>query len=109
MIVSTNVQELQNVQKAIERLQKERPAQFQQFKNIIELTRQLQYGFQYLGCLLMDESISEFQPKVEDSYVQSIFQREVNELKKAHAFDQVKELLATYKEVSYDHICKIVL
>lgn len=109
MLISANVHELQDVQTAIDHLQKEQPTQYQQFRNIVELARQLQYSFQYLGCLLMDEDPSRFQPRTEDSYVHSIFQREINAVKKDHSFDEVEQLLARYKDISYDHICKLVL
>ncbi|MFD2657361.1 MULTISPECIES: hypothetical protein [Gracilibacillus] len=109
MLISASKQHLQDIQVAIEQLKAEDPDQFEQFKNIITLTRQLQYSFQYLGCLIMDEDPSGFLPKVQDSYVLSIYEREIEKLKEEHSLDKVKQILATYKEVSYDHICKLLL
>ncbi|WP_208586782.1 hypothetical protein [Gracilibacillus suaedae] len=109
MLISVNKQKLQDLQYAIRQLKTEHPAQFEQFRNIIMLTRQLQYSFQYLGCLLMDEETSDFLPEVKDSYVLSIYEREIDKIKQEHSMDKVQQLLANYKEASYDHICKLLL
>ncbi|SFL53333.1 hypothetical protein SAMN04487943_10297 [Gracilibacillus orientalis] len=109
MLISANKKNLQDVQYAIQDLKAEDPAQFVQFKNVISLTRQLQYSFQYLGCLIMDEDASEFSPEVQNSYVLSIYQQEIDKLKKEYCLDKVQQLLATYQEVSYHHICKLIL
>ncbi|QGH33895.1 hypothetical protein GI584_07620 [Gracilibacillus salitolerans] len=109
MLISASKQNLQDVQIAIEKLKEEHPDQFEQFKNIIKLTRQLQYSFQYLGCVVMDEDPSDFLPEVQDIYVLSIYKRELAKLKQGHGLDKVQQLLASYKEVSYDHICKLIL
>ncbi|SFA95205.1 hypothetical protein SAMN04488072_104108 [Lentibacillus halodurans] len=109
MLISANAQELQRVKQAIERLKENEPVQYQQFKNVINLTRQLQYSFQYLGCLIMNDDPREFEPRLQDGYVLSIYKNEIENLKQKQPIDAVQELLAAYKRVSYDHICKLVL
>ncbi len=77
MLISATIHELQNVRHAIENLKENEPVQYQQFKNIISLTRQLQYSFQYLGCLVMDDDPSEFEQHVQNGYVLSIYKSEI--------------------------------
>src|SRR5690625_3322239 len=109
MLISANVHELQDVQTAIDHLQQEQPTQYQQSRNIVALARQVHYSFQYVVCLFVDQDPSRFQARTEDSYVHSIFQRVINAVKKDDSFDEVEQLRARYKDISYDHICKLVL
>ncbi|WP_163538015.1 hypothetical protein [Gracilibacillus sp. YIM 98692] len=109
MIISTNIQELYQAKHAINQLKSENPISYQKFIHAIQLTRQLQYGFQYMGCLLNGDDPSNFSPTDQDSYVLTIYEQEINKLKYDRDFDAVKRLLESHKHVSYDYICKLIL
>lgn len=55
MLVSANYDDLMDAKLAIKNLSTTEPSIYQMFLNIVELTRQLNYGYQYMGKLLMDE------------------------------------------------------
>src|SRR5581483_8095547 len=109
MVVSSSFDELKNAQIAIANLNATKPSIYKEFLNIIHLTRQLQFGYQYMGSLLMDEDPDEFRPKLQDDYVLSIYHREIEKLKADERFPEIKELLNSYKQISYAKICKLIL
>ena len=109
MVIATSYKELINAQMAIENFIETKPFIYEKFINIIKLTRQFQYGYQYMGSLIMDEDPSKFQPMSQDDYVLSIYQREIEKLKTDNRFLDLKQLLKTYKPVSYANISKLAL
>ncbi|UOQ49746.1 hypothetical protein MUN88_06610 [Gracilibacillus caseinilyticus] len=109
MIVTSSFQDLHVVKTDLAKLQGDYPNQFTKFINAIKLTRQLQYGFQYMGCLIMGEDAHRFLPQAQTSYVLSIYEREMEKLKKDVDFSEVRQLLWNHKQISYDNICKLAL
>ncbi|MGG1679565.1 hypothetical protein ACIFOT_28170 [Neobacillus sp. NRS-1170] len=109
MLVSANYDDLNDAKMAIEHLGQTKPSIYYMFLNIIELTRQLNYGYQYMGALLMDEDPSEFKPAGQDEYVLSVYQKEIEKLKGDQKFYELKQLLKEYQQVSYANISKLAL
>ncbi|WP_423800609.1 hypothetical protein [Neobacillus sp. SAB-20_R2A] len=109
MLVSSDYDELKDAQMAIANLHTTKPSIYEKFINIIQLTRQLQYGYQYMGALLMDEEPSEFEPQFQDEYVLSIYHKEIEKLKDDERFPELKQLLNSYKQLSYANISKLAL
>lgn len=109
MLTSSSFNDLQNAKSAIENFKTASPTLFQKFMNAIFLTRQLQYGFQYMGCLVMDEDPNKFCPNSQDDYVLFVYQQEIETLKADSKVQELKKLLATYKQISYANICKLAL
>lgn len=109
MIVTSSFNELKDTQMAIENLNATKPSIYRKFLNIIKLTRQFQYGYQYMGSLIMDEDSSKFHPMSQDDYVLSVYHREIEKLKTDNKFFDLKQFLKTYKQVSYANISKLAL
>ncbi|MGY0693903.1 hypothetical protein ACW2QC_14130 [Virgibacillus sp. FSP13] len=109
MLATSSINELLCAQREIENFKMAKPALFQKFMNAIHLTRQLQYGFQYLGCLILDENPSEFRPDAQDDYVLSVYQQEIEKLKEDSKAHDLKQLLSTYQQIGYGKICKLAL
>ncbi|PLS02222.1 hypothetical protein [Neobacillus cucumis] len=109
MLVSANYEDLIDAKMAIEHLSETKPSIYHMFLNIIELTRKLNFGYQYMGALLMDEDPSEFKPVGQDDYVLSVYQEEIEKLKKDEKFSELKQLLKEYEQVSYANISKLAL
>lgn len=109
MIVTSSFNELKDTQMAIENLNATKPSIYRKFLNIIKLTRQFQYGYQYMGSLIMDEDSSKFHPMSQDDYVLSVYHREIDKLKTDNKFFDLKQFLKTYKQVSYANISKLAL
>lgn len=109
MVVAPCLNELLNIQQEIEKLNQTKPTLFQKFINVIQLTRQLQYGYQFMGALLMDEDPSNFYPVSQDDYVLSVYEHEIEKLKTDSRFQELKQLLTKYRELSYVNISKLAL
>lgn len=109
MVISTNLFELKHAQEAMEELQATKPSIFQKFMNIIQLTRQFQYGYQFMGSLIMDEDPIKYHPMSQDDYVLSVYLGEIEKLKKADQFAELKQLLRQYQNLSYFIISKLAL
>jgi len=109
MLVSANYEDLLDAKMAIENLSETKPSIYHMFLNIIELTRQLNFGYQYMGALLMEEDPSEFKPVGQDDYVFSVYQEEIEKLKRDEKFSELKQLLKEYQQVSYANISKLAL
>lgn len=57
----------------------------------------------------MDEDPGKFQPKFQDDYVLSIYHQEIEKLKADKRFPELKQLLHSYKHISYANISKLAL
>lgn len=98
-----------NAKSAIEELKATKPTLYKRFVHIIHLTRQMQFKFQYMGCLIMDEDPSKFRPKFLDDYVLIVYQNEIEKLKADNQVLELKQLLAVYKMVGYAKLCELVM
>lgn len=109
MLVTPNIDDLKEAKIAIENLSETKPSIYHMFLHIIELTRRFNYGYQYMGALLMDEETREFEPLKQDDYVLSVYHHEIEKLKKDEKFPELKQLLKKYQQVSYANISKLAL
>lgn len=109
MLVTANYDDLKYAKIAIENLCATKPSIYQKFLNIIELTRRFNYGYEYMGSLLMDEDSSHFKPIAQDDYVLSVYHQEIDKLKNDPKFLEIKQLLKEYHPVSYANISKLAL
>ncbi|MCM3759914.1 hypothetical protein M3212_03825 [Alkalihalobacillus oceani] len=110
MLTVSSYQEVHTAKEAIERFRQAKPGLFQKFLNVIHLTRQLQYGYQYMGALIMEENAAEqFQPQAQADYVLAVYKREIEQLKADSKIQELKQFLAANRQVSYAHLSKLAL
>ncbi|WP_404321770.1 hypothetical protein LG298_14930 [Cytobacillus firmus] len=109
MLTTSSYDQLKNAQMAIGKLKDAKPSIYRKFINIIKLTRQLQFGYQYMGALIMDEDPGKFNSTSKDDYVLSVYYREIEKLKTDKKFLDLQQLLKTYKQLSYANISKLAL
>ncbi|MBU8729808.1 hypothetical protein KM915_07035 [Cytobacillus oceanisediminis] len=109
MLTTSSYDQLKNAQMAIGNLKDAKPSIYRKFINIIKLTRQLQFGYQYMGALIMDEDPGKFNSTSKDDYVLSVYYREIEKLKTDKKFLDLQQFLITYKQLSYANISKLAL
>lgn len=109
MIITSSYEELLDAKRAIASFRATKPEEYKQFKRIIQLTRQLQFNFQYMGCLIMDEDPTKYRPRVNDDYILNVYKREINKLKEDPKSQDIKALLGAYKQIGYGKICELIL
>ncbi|PPA71079.1 hypothetical protein [Jeotgalibacillus proteolyticus] len=109
MLVSASMNDLLSAQEDIDKLKAEKPEVHKKFTNIVYLTRQLQFNYQYMGCLLMDEESGDFCPGHQTDYVVNVYHNEIQKLKSNSKIEPVKQLLTEYKEMGYGNLCKLLI
>jgi hypothetical protein len=109
MLTTSSFSELMGVKQKLNELEAVKPAVYHQFVHTIHLTRQLQFKFQYMGSLIMDEAAESYAPKVRDSYVLDLYKDEIDKLKSFDAIAELKQLLAAYNTIGYGAICELVI
>lgn len=109
MLVHSSIDNLLQAQEAIEKLKQKKPTRYQHFLNIIRLTRQLQFGFQYMGRLLMGEEPETSGGDSSEDYVLTVYKREINKFKANGTAEELHTLLDACKPLSYAAICKLML
>ncbi|API92012.1 hypothetical protein J32TS6_24510 [Virgibacillus pantothenticus] len=109
MIITSSYQELIDAKRAIAAFKATKPEEYRQFQRIIHLTRQLQFNFQYMGCLIMGEDSSKYRPQVNDDYILTVYNREVGKLKADPKAKDIKALLSAYKQIGYGKLCELIL
>jgi len=109
MIMTSSFNELMQAKHAIEELKTEKPVVYKKFAHIIHLTYQLQFKFQYMGSLIMDEDSTKHCPKVQDDYVLNVYQTEIKKLKADDEVLNLKQLLAEYRQIGYAKLSDLVM
>ncbi len=109
VLITTNYNQLVEAKGSLSELQRKDERLYESFKNIVELTRQLQFSYQYMGAILMDEETSKYSPKTSSKYIVNLFKRELKMVKEQENFDQLQQLFENHKRVSYTNIAKLVL
>ena len=109
MLTTTSFSELVHAKKEINALKVKKPTVFKQFVHIIHLTRQMQFKFQYMGSLIMDEDPSAFRPIIKDDYVLTVYQQEIAKLKSNSKATALKQLLADHQSMGYATLSDLVL
>ncbi|GAB3045039.1 hypothetical protein [Virgibacillus ainsalahensis] len=108
MVITTSLSELTAANEEINQLQKAKPTLYEKLSELIQLTRQLQFKYQYMGCLLMDEDSDKFSPEVHVEYIIRLYRQEVEKLKADSTFDDLKGLLSNYRQVGYCNLCQLI-
>src|SRR5699024_4755720 len=90
-------------------LKTEKPVVYKKYAHIIHLTYQLQFKYQYMGSLIMDEDSTKHCPKVQDDYVLHVYQTETIKLKADDEVVNLKQLMAEYKQLGYAKLSDLVM
>lgn len=108
MIAISNLEDLHSIKEALERINKYQPNLFEKWLHVINLTRQLQFRYHYMGCLLTNEDPGRFVPKCAPS-VLSLYKSEIAKLKEDKEAETLLQLLHDYSKVGYSQISLLTL
>ncbi|TQS74162.1 hypothetical protein DX933_12610 [Ornithinibacillus gellani] len=109
MIATTSFGELLEAKQALEYVKSEEPIYYKRFVQVLQLTRQLQYKFQYMCSLLVDEDPGRSRPVNQNEYVLQLYQEELTKLKRSTETHAIKHLLMNYHRLGYANICRLAL
>ncbi|YCI77750.1 hypothetical protein M1D47_03655 [Bacillus sp. R1-10] len=109
MITLSNVDELQASEAALEKIKYSYLELFNKLLHVVALTRALQFKYQFMGTLIMDENPNEYTPEF---VMPSIIELYIEEVQKLKDDPNIQVLLQTFsqsKNIGYAKISMLVL
>lgn len=109
MITLSNVDELQASEAALEKIKCSYPELFNKLLHVVALTRALQFKYQFMGTLIIDENPNEYTPEF---VMPSIIELYIEEVQKLKDDPNIQVLLQTFsqsKNIGYAKISMLVL
>ena len=109
MITLSNVDELQASEAALEKIKYSYPELFNKLLHVVALTRALQFKYQFMGTLIMDENPNQY---TTEFVMPSIIELYIEEVQKLKDDPNIQVLLQTFsqsKNIGYAKISMLVL
>lgn len=101
--------ELHEVKKDVESLKQQYPELNEQLVHVVSLTRQLQLKYGYMGSLLRDKELPDYQPQFVRDSILSLYQEEVRKLKEHPHIVQLKDIMKKHRQVSDSKLFLLIL
>ncbi|GIN39188.1 MULTISPECIES: hypothetical protein [Heyndrickxia] len=109
MLTLSSLDELQTAKERLANLQQSFPALFDRLVHVTNLTRALNFKYQYMGCLLMDEDPGTSSPNFVQASVLRLYKKEVQLLKNDVDFDKLKQFFTEFKGNGYAKLSLLAL
>lgn len=109
MIALANINELEALHAALSKLGREHPSLFENLLDCVKLTRALQFKYQYMGCLLMDENEEPYQPSFVYRSVLNLYKIEIQKVKENSDYPALQQLFANFSNIGYAKISQLLL
>lgn len=109
MITLTSQDELTAAKDALEQLKQDNPTIFDKLIHVISLTRALQFKYQYLGSLLMDEPANDGSPAFVKPSVIQLYKKEVSQLKEDPDAEKIKQIFTNFHSAGYAKLSLLAL
>lgn len=109
MITLSNVDELQASEAALEKIKYSCPELFNKLLHVVALTRALQFKYQFMGTLIMDENHNEYTPEFVMPSVIELYIEEVQKLKDDPNIQVLLQTFSQSKNIGYAKISMLVL
>ena len=101
--------ELHEAKKDVESLKQEYPELNEQLVHVVSLTRQLQLKYGYMGSLLRDKELPDYEPKFVRGSILSLYQEEVQKLKENPNIVQLKDIMKKHRQISDSKLFLLIL
>jgi hypothetical protein len=109
MITLSSHDELKATNEALKKLKQDFPQLFDKLLHVVNLTRALQFKYQYMGCLIIDENVDNYTPNFVYNSVLRLYKKELQKLIDDINSQVVKDLFVDYKKIGYANISQLVL
>ncbi|MEY8730956.1 hypothetical protein AB9M92_01520 [Peribacillus frigoritolerans] len=109
MITLSNVDELQASEAALEKIKYSYPELFNKLLHVVALTRALQFKYQFMGTLIMDENHNEYTPEFVMPSIIELYIEEVQRLKDDPNIQVLLQTFSQSKNIGYAKISMLVL
>ncbi|MBN8193301.1 hypothetical protein JI667_14215 [Bacillus sp. NTK074B] len=101
--------ELNEAKKDVEALKQEYPELNEQLVHVTSLTRQLQLKYGYMGSLLRDKELPDYEPQFVRDSILSLYQEEVLKLKTHPNIIQLKDIMKKHRQISDSKLFLLIL
>jgi hypothetical protein len=101
--------ELHEAKKDVESFKQEYPELNEQLVHVVSLTRQLQLKYGYMGSLLRDKELPDYEPKFVRGSILSLYQEEVQKLKENPNIVQLKDIMKKHRQISDSKLFLLIL
>ncbi|MEK5393207.1 MULTISPECIES: hypothetical protein [Heyndrickxia] len=109
MLTLTSLDELKIAKEALAELQTSYPELYEKLVHVVSFTRALQFKYQYMGSLLMDEDASRYTPPFVQGSVLRLYKKELQTLKDDIDFPVLKKTFINIKGIGYSRISLLIL
>lgn len=109
MVTLTSMNQLVATQQALNKVKKDYPSLFSKLEDMVNLTRALQFKYQYMERLILDEDPGEYTPKHVYASVLRLYKKELKKLKDDMDFNVIKQIFIDYRSTGSSKICLLVL
>jgi hypothetical protein len=109
MITLSSVDELHETKAALEKIKYSYPELFNKLLHVVALTRALQFKYQFMGTLIMDENPNEYTPEFVMPSVIRLYIEEVQKLKDDPNIQVLLQTFSQNKNIGYAKISMLVL
>ncbi|KSU59478.1 hypothetical protein AS034_18800 [[Bacillus] enclensis] len=104
-----SLHDLNDAKKDVESLKHEYPELNEQIVHVVSLTRQLQLKYGYMGSLLRDKELPDYEPRFVRGSILTLYQQEVRKLKDHPQVIQLKELMKKHRNISDSKLFLLIL
>ncbi|WP_093212380.1 hypothetical protein [Sediminibacillus albus] len=104
-----SLKEIYRAKEELENLKHQHPNLYEQLIHVVSLTRQMQIMYGYMGSLLMDEDLPEYRPRFVRESILSLYQGEVENLKKHPEIHFVKAIMKRNRNISDSKLFLLIL
>ncbi|MGM0852498.1 MAG: hypothetical protein ACQEWI_07790 [Bacillota bacterium] len=101
--------ELHEAKKDVESLKEEYPELNEQLVHVASLTRQLQLKYGYMGSLLRNQDLPDYEPQFVRDSILSLYQEEVRKLKENPNIVQLIDIMKKHRQVSDSKLFLLIL
>jgi hypothetical protein len=101
--------ELHEAKKDVELLKQDYPELNEQLVHVTSLTRQLQLKYGYMGSLLRDKELPDYEPQFVRDSILSLYQEEVRKLKEHPNIVQLKDIMKKHRQISDSKLFLLIL
>ncbi len=101
--------ELHEAKRDVEELKQEFPELNEQLVHVVSLTRQLQLKYGYMGSLLRDKELPDYEPQFVRGSILDLYQQEVRKLKEHPNISKLKNIMKKHRQVTDSKLFLLIL
>ncbi|MCQ6267571.1 hypothetical protein M1K46_18205 [Fictibacillus sp. WQ 8-8] len=109
MITLCSHSELKEAKESLENLERTYPSLYEKWVHIINLTRALQFKYQYMGCLIMNEDCRRYSPEFVQGSVIRLYKSEIEKLLSDKDIEALRKTISSCPNAGYAKISLLAL